>query len=800
MKKFQFLISFALFFFFLSGIYGSTEKNIYTGIYLNDVSGFDLKEGRFQADFFIWAKWSENHVDLDVEKIPFNFANGEISLIEHVSTESDGPWKSVRWRIQGTFRSSFPLHKFPFDTQSLPIEIEIPPNAGSLMPDLTGSGMNQGFSITGWVYEPYFKAKARSKQYESDLGSVYIEGEKFSVDSVSFIVTLKRPFFAYIIKLFFPLAVIIAMAVIGLLIVPDDIEARAGMIITALLTCVALNLSLSDSIPDVPYTVVADKFFLGAYFIILLTLVHTIVMYKMNQKENPRVPEFDQKAQVLMPLLAVFVTLGISVSIFFTGPKELEFPELAVSTEEENRPVSAKNELTVNVISLKSLLSYDIADNFLARGIYHKTPDGPVPYVTGEIPAMTNEFVRFLPEGEMRVRWKLRPGMEWRDGRNISADDVAFSIEAYDDRYRKEVNIVDNLTVDVYYNKRIFSKLNSFRIIPAHELKSVYKEKKTDGITDALRTEDIPLNGPYKIESFEKGKKMVFVRNPEFRGRKPLIERVIFSNENKDKNGKKAKYAGEAILKGLYDVAPAVSSLSGGHAMGKKGLSVIKNPEKYFYYLKPGINKHPFNRIEARMAVAHAINRAKLKDLYDSMNGEVAHSFRSRSEKDFSQNAEIYQYSPEKSRSLLRSAGFDLPVKIIFHSKKLRKGSPQEKATHLIISNLNDAGFKVELKIVDSVIKAMSQGAHEGLGIAYTNDREPENFWNLPDVNDEYVTDKTYGAYDEDTMKLFNRYQTNMFAERSLLLSQKLQDKFSEKLPLIPLFHATRYTVYRSSL
>ncbi|MDH5654894.1 MAG: ABC transporter substrate-binding protein [Spirochaetia bacterium] len=768
---------------------------------MNDISGFDLKEGRFQADFYFWIKWSEENVLLDVKNPPFSFTNGEIGSIDLISTESDGPWKSVRWRIQGVFRGSFPLNKFPFDTQTLPIELEIPSTLGELKPDLTGSGMNQGFSITGWIYEPYFKAKIKDKTYESDLGSVEIEGEKYSSDSVQFLVTLKRPFFSYIIKLFFPLAIIITMATIALLIVPDDIEARAGMIITALLTCVALNLSLSDSIPDVPYTVVADHFFIGAYIIILMTLIHTIIMYKMNQKKNENVVNYDLQAQRFMPALAVTVFAIISIFAFIKEKEEFIIEEIPVN-EASGRPVSAKKEITINYISMKSLTTYGIMDNFLARGMYHPQKNRSLPYLNVQIPAMTNEFVRFLPNGEMRIRWKLRPDMVWSNGQTITSKDVAFSIDFDEDPYRKSVEIVDDETVDVYYTKRLFSKIDSFRVIPEKNLREVFKKEGANGVYAALKTENIPLNGPYKLEKFESGKEMIFVRNPEFRGNPPLIEKVILRNSDKVEGRKIHNYAGEDILAGYYDVAPAVSSLSAKHAMGQKGLTVITNPEKFFYYLRMGVANYPFNKIEVRKALVYAIDRERIMKVYDSINGEVSNSYRSRSSDDFSWNTEKYYHSPAKSKELLRSAGLTLPVKITFFRNKpsTSLNSPLDKTTKYIIDDLNNAGFKLDVKIVKSTFKETYGGKSEGIAIVYTRSTDPINFWNLPEENDNLVTDKPFGAFDEEAVNLFEKYRTNMFEERSRLLSQQMQDAFSRKLPLIPLFHAARYTVFRSNL
>jgi hypothetical protein len=90
------------------------DRRVYVGVYLSDVSGFDIKEGRFKADLQVWCKWLGTK-----ETPPIIFANGEIEEQNIVSQEDEGAWHSIRWRVQGTFRGTFPLHKFPFDQQKL---------------------------------------------------------------------------------------------------------------------------------------------------------------------------------------------------------------------------------------------------------------------------------------------------------------------------------------------------------------------------------------------------------------------------------------------------------------------------------------------------------------------------------------------------------------------------------------------------------------------------------------------------------------------------------------------------------
>ena len=88
-----------------------------------------INSGRFNGDLKLWIKWYGS------EKIPpVTFSNGDVEKKELLSKESDKLWHSVMWRVQGTFRGNFPLHRFPFDTQKLRIEVELPDESG--IPDL----------------------------------------------------------------------------------------------------------------------------------------------------------------------------------------------------------------------------------------------------------------------------------------------------------------------------------------------------------------------------------------------------------------------------------------------------------------------------------------------------------------------------------------------------------------------------------------------------------------------------------------------------------------------------------------
>src|SRR5688500_7537915 len=156
-------------------------KKVYAGIYLHDVAKFDQKDGVFDADFELWVKWLG-----DFDPAQLKIANAAEVDRQEKGQEKDGQWQSMRWRVRGTMRGEFPVQNFPFDNQTLAIVLELPERDGELVPDLAGSGMRERFSVTGWLYEPFFTPKVSQETYRSDLGGIKGEGRPTAVRRASF--------------------------------------------------------------------------------------------------------------------------------------------------------------------------------------------------------------------------------------------------------------------------------------------------------------------------------------------------------------------------------------------------------------------------------------------------------------------------------------------------------------------------------------------------------------------------------------------------------------------------------------
>lgn len=770
------------------------KRRVYIGVYLSDVSRFSLEEGRFNTDMILWCKWFGNET-----VPPIKFVNGEIDSMEEISKEKDGAWNSVKWHIQGVFRGTFPLQKFPFDRQQLVIQVEIPSEIGEIVPDLAGSGMEKKFSITGWIYEPYFKTELKSLVYNSDFGSIDREGTVLETKALSFLLDLERPLIPNLVKFLFPLVIVLLVSIISFFISPEELEANLGLVVTALLTCVALHSSLSESIPEVPYLVTVDKFFIFAYILIFANIVETVWVFRLSKDKIDKAWKIENYA---WKIFSISLVLFYSLIIFTDLIAEPETKKRK-STMNEN-VVSKNDQITFVMKQLVSLNSSNILSGLLMRGLYHEVEGGKKePFLLKCVPDLTNEFVRYINDGTVIVTWEIKKDLKWGDGSDITIDDLIFSLGIEKDDNRLSITKIDKYTIEVCYRQRVKNVINEFRVLPEKRFSEIMKKVdagKLDEITevskelidklkkeedifsvkdeiinDILKNNPPPLDGPYIVKEYVKDKYAILTVNPYFNGDKPLITNIKIVVTDKDTS--------EVILSKEGNLVTNLSVATFDKLENKEGVATRTDNSSLLYLLQPDITVAPYNDINFRMALIHCINREEvLKKLFKN-SGEIANSYRPSFSDDYNKEVENYDYDIEKAKEYLNKVKINEPIKFII-SKGISK-SPEYPAFEQVVEDVKKLGLKVEVEITEkSVATLFASGKHGG--IIYTN-RESyiddfKKFWNKNSIPD-------------DVNELAKRFNNTMFDERQAAISMQAQSLFSKTLPVIPL----AFGVFRSA-
>ncbi|MCB9557783.1 MAG: hypothetical protein H6707_16855 [Deltaproteobacteria bacterium] len=764
------------------------KRTVYVGIYLADISGFDLTKGRFRADFQLWVKW------LGDDRVPpISLANGEVDKMEKVAEESDGDWRSVRWRVQGTFRGTFPLQRFPFDKQRLRIQIDLPEHEGELEPDLAGSGMAPRFSITGWLYDPYFLSEKRPSTYYSDFGSIQAEGRPLKVESLAFAVKLGRPLLAYIIKFMVPLVIILVMAMLAFFIRPDDIEVRGTIGVTALLSCVAFQFSQADSLPDVAYLMTVDKVFLGSYLLILLGIIETVIAYHQYGRRPGFTRWLDRVSYLVFPVL---IALAGLLLVSGRSPRAGGQAALRAGHADgaKRHQATDKGPLVISVAGISSLFSYD---ELTTRGMYHYVDGKRVAHLAAVVPKPTNTAVRFLPDGGMVVRWQLKPALRWSDGKPLSSRDLRFSVEIYEEPERRAIRVIDARTIELEFSQRLARFLTFPEVLAAHHLEPIYQRsnKKRAAIWKSMRSEIYPCTGPYQVKRFEKDKRLVLERNPHFAGKPAHIETIIFAVD-------RTRTVADKLKSGASHLAGLIGPQSYEALQNWPGAKTRSDRYDRLAFLQPDLSQPPYNDVTVRRAILHAIDRVAAGKLVYGDEAMIADSFRPPWAEDYNADVVRYAFDRQKSRELLKKAGYSRPPKLTVIASFQLPGAPERLMLEKVVDDLRTAGFTVELQWKKgSTFDLWAAGNHKALLYYARSGSDPARYFNIVyDRQSGFELNTPTRLFSAEMLGMYSRRRQSLFGERRIALSRQMQRYWANTLPVIPLVFGANRSAHVTAL
>ena len=751
--------------------FAEPARRIYAGVYLHDVTKFEQRDGVFDVDLELWAKWLG-----DFEPDGLTIANAADVERELIGKESDGAWHSARWRVKGTLRGEFPVQRFPFDRQTLRVELELPASQGELLPDLAGSGMRERFSITGWLYEPSFVPRIGEETYHSDLGRIADEGRPTSVRRTSFEVTLSRPLLTAATKLFLPLFVILLVALVALFIHPRELEVRASVGVTALLACFAFHFAVSDTMPNVAYVTLADVLFLASYGLTAALLCVSVLAYWFHDREREKAwRKLDVGALIAFPVFlfgAIFAVVRPPAQAHAAAPAVVQQP----------RPPSSKKLLRAGTNNLQTVAG-GLAGRGAFWGTFRTELDGSrVPVLVHEVPAITNDSLRFLAGGEIEVTWRLRDGLKWSDGAPLTANDLHFALQVSPDPRIVEAKVVSPKELVVRFNERIATALESITPLPRHALDAEYKRGGYEAVREYRRKQVTPSAGPYRVAEFVADDHLVLEANPHFSGPAPSIERIEVKRFPDDK----ALVA--AFEQGALDIIlPNAITPESALDLAKRRPDTVKiRPSEVQMHLRPDLTHPLLARRDVRHALLMALDRERMRT---EVFGETAPSARISHVPipgEPPKGTVVVPYDAAAARKALEAAGAAGMTLPLSHGK-----SPVDKAmATCVVRDAAAVGVKIELKEVQSVIDVFRAGKHGGLILMSTTgerDADPSRYWNLPQIEGKVDRKFRSDAFDNDVAAMVEREQRALYPERREQIRDLLFVAYSQKLPNLPL-------------
>lgn len=280
-------------------------ENVTVGAYLNDIQNLDLKSHSYSVDIYLWFRWKDKSLD---PASSFEFMN-PYELWGHVRTKvypepvrlPSGDYYQVV-RNQGRFSRKLKLYDYPFDEQNLAVELEdtdLTTDKLVYVPDMKGLIVNPSLELPGFTLGAP-EIKVGEVSYSTSFGDPR-PPPRTAHSRVTLNILVARPVLTYGVKLLLPILCVIFCAALMFLFHPKHVDSRVGIGITAMLTIVALQITLNDDFPEVAYLVFMDKVYLCAYLYVIAGLAVVVkTTWLLESKDYQRAIRLDRRSLVFL--------------------------------------------------------------------------------------------------------------------------------------------------------------------------------------------------------------------------------------------------------------------------------------------------------------------------------------------------------------------------------------------------------------------------------------------------------------------------------------------------------------------
>jgi peptide/nickel transport system substrate-binding protein len=286
--------------------------------------------------------------------------------------------------------------------------------------------------------------------------------------------------------------------------------------------------------------------------------------------------------------------------------------------------------------------------------------------------------------------FKLRKGVKFHDGSEMTADDVLWSLDrpatitgspASFTLYTKA--IVKKTVVDPY-TIRLTTKEPYPLMLPDMTMVYIVSKKATKGLTneDFASGKGVVGTGPFKFVKFLRDDRVELVRNDDYWGKKPAWSKVtlrFIANPA-------TRIA--SLLSGDVQAIENVPTPDLGRVRSNNGLSLFSKVSNRLIYLYPDtvrdkspfvtdkegkpLDKNPLKDVRVRQAMSMAINREAIKDRV--MEGLAAPTDNLVPINLFGYNPQLKEvkYDPEGAKKLLAEAGYPNGFGLTLHTPNNR--------------------------------------------------------------------------------------------------------------------------------
>ncbi len=301
---------------------GPVEVRI--GFFFTDITGISDPDQNIQADIAQVMQWrDERLVGLEGCNIAVpDIWTPRLELVNssrltpkytqarnQVQILKNGQVRYVQ-RYSGWISTYHNLSKFPFDKQVFTFELLSPfhdVKSVKLLPDTQHIGLASKFNVEDWSFG------AISSSVEDKVVASF-QSER-SVMTIK--LEARRHVLYYVYKVLVPLALIVSMSWVVFWIKPSNFEAQIGFGATSMLTMIAFQFSLTNSLPKLNYFTSMDYLVFGGTLFVYAAILEALITGVLFRKgKETQAQKLDLFCRVAFPLGFLLYWLSVMFRSF----------------------------------------------------------------------------------------------------------------------------------------------------------------------------------------------------------------------------------------------------------------------------------------------------------------------------------------------------------------------------------------------------------------------------------------------------------------------------------------------------
>ncbi|MGD9607801.1 MAG: peptide-binding protein [Desulfovibrionaceae bacterium] len=361
-----------------------------------------------------------------------------------------------------------------------------------------------------------------------------------------------------------------------------------------------------------------------------------------------------------------------------------------------------------------------------------------------QLECMAAERYEVLEDGKLLKFW-LRPGIHWTDGAELTAEDVEFTYKlmidpktptAYAEDYKQiqSFTVTGKYSFEVRYAEPFARSLVTWAgsILPKHILAG------QDLMNTRYAREPVGA-GPYKLVSWEPGRRVVLAANPDYFEGRPYIDQVVFRIIPDTSTMFLELKAGGLDL---MDLTPQQYLYQTKGPTWEADWQKFKYLDFAYTYLAYNLGRPLFADVRVRQALARAINKQDIiKGALLGLGMPTTGPYKPGTWV-YDTTIKDYAYDPAAAKAELAAAGWadrngdgileDASGRPFVFTILTNQGNEQRvKAATIIQSELAAIGIKVDIRTVEwaSFIKEfVEKGNFDALILGWTITQDPDAY------------------------------------------------------------------------